>query len=79
MSKIPALRIDRSLPELFLSLKQNCKEVNEPESFEKFNQSYGYAIYEHEFKGAVPNELYIHFLRDLAYVFIGDAYQVSIF
>jgi hypothetical protein len=78
MSKIPALRIDRSLPELFSSLKKNCKKVNEPENFEKFNQSYGYAIYSHEFKGAAPKELYVKFLRDLAYVFIGDSYQVSV-
>lgn len=78
MSKIPATRIDRSLPELFLSLKQNCKNVNEPESFEKFNQSYGYAIYSHEFKNGVPKELYIKYLRDIAYVFIGDHFQASL-
>ncbi|KAI6190363.1 Glycoside hydrolase domain containing protein [Aphelenchoides bicaudatus] len=75
MSEVQATRIDRSLPELFLSLKQNCKTVNEPENFEKFNQSYGYAIYKHEFNGATPKQLNIEFLRDLAYVFVGDTYQ----
>jgi hypothetical protein len=77
MSGIVARRLNKSLPQLFLNLKKNCKNVREPENFEKFNQSFGYAIYSHEFKGNTPKHLFLKFFRDLAYVFIGDEYQVS--
>jgi len=75
MSDIVVRRLDKSLPQLFLLLKQNCKNVNQPENFEKFNQSYGYALYSHDLKDTAPKKLYIKFLRDLAYVFIGDEFQ----
>lgn len=77
LTNITARRLNRSLPRLFLDMKQNCKNVKNPENFEKFDQAFGYAIYSHDFKGgAMPSTLNIKFLRDLAYVFIGDEYQV---
>ncbi|KAI6218599.1 Beta-galactosidase [Aphelenchoides besseyi] len=75
-TKMSARRLNGSLVTLLSNLKQNCKTVNEPENFEKFNQSYGYAIYSTDMPMDVtPKKLYIKFLRDLAYVFIGDEYQ----
>ncbi|KAI6185978.1 Beta-galactosidase [Aphelenchoides besseyi] len=75
-TKLSARRLNGSLVTLLSKVKQNCKTVNEPENFEKFNQSYGYAIYSTDMPmGVTPKKLYIKFLRDLAYVFIGDEYQ----
>jgi hypothetical protein len=59
-------------------MKQNCKkDVPRPENFEKFDQAFGYAIYSHTFTNGVPKTLSIKHFRDLAYVFIGDEYQVE--
>lgn len=75
-SNLTARRLNKSLPAFFAPLTRNCKRVQRPENFEQFNQSYGYALYSHQLSGRVPAQLQVELVRDLAYVFIDDEFQV---
>lgn len=64
------------MPRLLLLAEQNCRRVDQPENFERFNQSFGYAVYSTQLPDNAKY-LKINFLRDLAYVFVDGEYQVG--